>query len=77
MKSLTKKMKITFISNNGEITLFENGAPIAFDEDFAFKILSENEIKVIVELQDGNAETIGWGSDLTYDYVKINAEYRS
>lgn len=71
------KAKITFISNNGEITLFENGAPIAFDEDFAFKILSENEIKVIVELKDGDAETIGWGSDLTYDYVKINAEYRS
>jgi glutamate N-acetyltransferase/amino-acid N-acetyltransferase len=37
----------------------------------------ENEIKVIVELKDGAAETIGWGSDLTYDYVKINAEYRS
>lgn len=69
--------KISFISTKGEITLFENGAPAEFDEDLAFKILSENEIKVIVNLKDGNAQITGWGSDLTYDYVKINAEYRS
>ena len=42
-----------------------------------YYIINENEIKVIVELKDGDTETIGWGSDLTYDYVKINAEYRS
>lgn len=69
--------KISFISAKGNITLFENGTPVEFDEDLALQILSENEIKVIVNLKDGNAQITGWGSDLTYDYVKINAEYRS
>ncbi len=70
-------VKITFISSKGEIVLFENGAPVEFDEEFAFKILSENEVSVLVNLADGDAEITGWGSDLTYEYVRINAEYRS
>lgn len=69
--------KITFTSKKGEITLFENGAPVEFSEEIALEILSEDEIKVNVSLKDGGATATGWGSDLTYDYVKINAEYRS
>ena len=72
-----KGAKITFISKKGKIVLFENGTPVQFDEDLALKILSEDEIQIIVDLKDGDAEITGWGSDLTYDYVKINAEYRS
>lgn len=72
-----EKVKITFKNQVGSIDLFENGKPYNFDEDFALKILDEREIKVDVILQEGNSEIIGWGCDLSYEYVKINAEYRT
>lgn len=68
---------VSFESSIGNIVVFEDGAPVAFDEEFACKILSEEEIKVTVSLKDGESGIIGWGSDLTYEYVRINAEYRS
>lgn len=73
----TNKVKITFKNKKGEITLFENGAPIAFDEEFALKILKEKEIKIFVQMQEGDQSATGWGCDLSYDYVKINADYRT
>ena len=71
------KVKISFRNNVGSIDLFENGKPYDFDEDFALKILEEREIKIDVVLQEGEAEIVGWGCDLSYEYVKINAEYRT
>lgn len=71
------KVKISFKNEVGEIDLFENGKPYNFDEEFALKILDEREIKIDVIMQDGNSEITGWGCDLSYEYVKINAEYRT
>ncbi len=71
------KVKIAFYNSVGEITLFENGKPVDFDEEFALKILDEREIKIDIIMQEGNSEITGWGCDLSYEYVKINAEYRT
>ena len=54
-----------------------DGAGLEFDEDLAKKILTEKEIKVILTLKDGDGKCEGWGCDLTYDYVKINGDYRT
>ncbi|MCR5261360.1 MAG: bifunctional ornithine acetyltransferase/N-acetylglutamate synthase [Candidatus Gastranaerophilales bacterium] len=72
-----EKVKITFKNKIGSIDLFENGTPYNFDEDFALKILDEREIQIDVKLNEGGKEITGWGCDLSYDYVKINAEYRT
>lgn len=71
------KVCISFKNEVGEIKLFKNGKPVNFDEDFALKILEEREIKIDVELTEGDCEITGWGCDLSYAYVKINAEYRT
>ncbi len=71
------KVKITFSSKKGEIVLIENGVPIKFDETLATRILSEHDIKINAYLYDGNEEATAWGCDLSYDYVKINGDYRS
>jgi len=73
----TNKVKITFSSKKGEIVLIENGVPIKFDETLASRILSEHDIKINAYLYDGNEEATAWGCDLSYDYVKINGDYRS
>lgn len=57
--------------------MFENGVPLNFDEDKAKQILSEQAVQIDVILKDGNAEGTAWGCDLTYDYVKINGDYRT
>lgn len=72
-----KKVKINFRNEIGNIKLFENGLPCDFDEDFAFKILKQEEIKILIDMQQGDAAVTGWGCDLSFDYVKINAEYRT
>ncbi len=72
-----EKVKISFRNKIGEIDLFEEGKPNNFDEEFALKILEEREIQISIELQEGEEEIIGWGCDLSYEYVKINAEYRT
>lgn len=54
-----------------------NGAGVSFSEESASEILSEDEIKVLVDLHCGEGEAIAWGCDLTFEYVKINAEYRT
>ena len=48
-----------------------------FDEEKAARILEEEAVEIAVKLQDGNAEGKAWGCDLTYDYVKINGDYRT
>lgn len=64
-------------SGGSTIKVFDHGVPLNFDEDKAKIILSEHDVKIFVELEDGNAEGTAWGCDLTYDYVKINGDYRT
>ena len=68
---------IVFASLAGSILLMEKGTPIVFDEEKAATILHEKEITVQITLQEGNAAAKAWGCDLSYEYVKINGEYRS
>ena len=71
------RVKVSFKSNKGEIVVCENGAGVDFSEEIAKEILLENEIVINVELGDGDAKATAWGCDLTYDYVKINGDYRT
>src|SRR5574344_1162347 len=59
------------------IMVFDHGVPLNFDEDLAKKILSEDAVTINVTCEDGNACGTAWGCDLTYDYVKINGDYRT
>ena len=71
------KIDVSFKSKKGEIQVCKDGAGVDFDEDIAKQILLENEIEIIVDLNDGDAFSTAWGCDLTYDYVKINGDYRT
>lgn len=71
------KVNVDMVSKGGTIALGRNGCVIEFDEDTAKKILSEDEIQIIISLGDGAGTAVAWGCDLTYDYVKINGDYRS
>ena len=71
------KVDVSFISKVGELPVCKNGAGIEFSEEKAKQILLEDEIIVSVKLGDGNASAVAWGCDLTYDYVKINGDYRT
>lgn len=71
------KIGVTFKSKKGEITVCENGAGVDFSEEKAKEILLESEITIDVTFADGDASATAWGSDLTYDYVKINGDYRT
>ena len=64
-------------SSKGSIKFFENGAIMPFSEDEAAEMLSDDEIKINVTLSDGDAKATAWGCDLTYEYIKINADYRT
>ena len=57
--------------------VFDHGTPLEFDEELAKKILASSEVTVFVDMHEGESEATAWGCDLTYDYVKINADYRS
>ncbi len=61
----------------GPITVVENGLPQAFSEELAKEYLQNEHIKIMVDLQEGDENAIAWGCDLTYDYVRINASYRT
>ena len=71
------KIDVAFRSPKGEIPVCKNGAGIPFSEDKAKEILSEGEIEILVELNSGSFASTAWGCDLTYDYVKINGDYRT
>ena len=68
---------VRFRSAAGEILVCENGCGVDFSEELAKKILSEDEITVDVTFRDGECSAAAWGCDLTYDYVKINGDYRT
>jgi len=71
------KVDVTFESKAGSITVCVDGAGIPFSEEEAKKILTEDEIIIAIELKSGDAAATAWGCDLTYDYVKINGDYRT
>lgn len=71
------KVEVSFESVKGRIDVCKNGAGIPFSEEIAKEILLESEIKIIIGVGDGNGQAIAWGCDLTYDYVKINGDYRT
>lgn len=71
------KIDVDLKSTAGMIRVCENGSGIPFDEDVASKILSQDEVTIIVTCNDGGAKATAWGCDLTYEYVKINADYRT
>jgi glutamate N-acetyltransferase/amino-acid N-acetyltransferase len=68
---------VFFKSCKGEICVCKNGASLDFSEEKAKEILLQKEIEIIVKLSDGNDSATAWGCDLTYDYVKINGDYRT
>ena len=71
------KIDVAFRSPKGEIPVCRNGAGIPFSEEKAKEILLEKEIDILIGLNDGEASAAAWGCDLTYDYVKINGDYRT
>lgn len=71
------KIDVAFKSKKGVIVVCKNGAGVNFSEKIAKEILLENEINILVNLNDGEYNSTAWGCDLTYDYVKINGDYRT
>ncbi len=71
------KIDLKFVSNKGELPVCENGAGIDFSEEKAKEILGEKEITVVIDLKSGTETAEAFGCDLTYDYVKINGDYRT
>lgn len=71
------KVGVAFSSDAGRITVCKNGAGVEFSEDVAKKILLEHEITIEIDLNDGEGNAVAWGCDLTYDYVRINGDYRT
>ena len=71
------KIDVSFSSAKGELAVCKNGRGIDFSEEKAKEILLEKEITVNIVLNSGEAEATAWGCDLTYDYVKINGDYRT
>ncbi|MBP5289018.1 MAG: bifunctional glutamate N-acetyltransferase/amino-acid acetyltransferase ArgJ [Clostridia bacterium] len=71
------RIDIAFRSPAGTVAVCENGAGVPFSEEKAKAVLSEKEIDILVDLKDGGCQADAWGCDLTYDYVKINGDYRT
>lgn len=72
-----EKVDLFFESAAGKLQIIENGVATGYSEEEATKILSEKEVTAVADVKMGTAEATAWGCDLTYDYVKINADYRS
>ena len=71
------KVDVAFSSPAGTVAVCKDGAGLAFSEEKAKQVLLEKEIEILVELNSGNAASTAWGCDLTYDYVRINGDYRT
>ena len=72
-----EKVDLYFESKAGKIKIIENGVSTGYDEKKATKILSEDAVTAIADVKMGDCTATAWGCDLTYDYIKINADYRS
>ena len=73
----TEEVTVEFASKAGSIAVCEKGRGLDFNEEMAKKILSEEEVEINVTLKEGDGKVTCWGCDLTYDYVKINGDYRT
>jgi glutamate N-acetyltransferase/amino-acid N-acetyltransferase len=72
-----EKVDLYFESAAGKLKIIEDGVSTGYSEEVATKILSEEEVTAIADMKMGTYSATAWGCDLTYDYVKINADYRS
>ena len=68
---------VGFESENGSVAVCEKGAALNFDEELAKKVLTANEVTIQIDVHEGEHAATAWGCDLTYDYVKINGDYRT
>ena len=68
---------VSFESEAGSVAVCEKGAALDFDEELAKKVLSANEVTIQIDVHEGEHHATAWGCDLTYDYVKINGDYRT
>jgi glutamate N-acetyltransferase/amino-acid N-acetyltransferase len=71
------KVDVSFRSPKGTVVVCKNGAGVEFSEEIAKEILLEREIEILIELNSGDFDATAFGCDLTYDYVKINGDYRT
>lgn len=65
------------VHGEDSVQVYKDGVPLNFDEDLAKKIMSQQAVEILVQCGEGNASGTAWGCDLTYDYVKINGDYRT
>ncbi len=72
-----ENLDLYFQGTNGQIHIYGNGIACDYSEEEATRILSEPEVRILVDMHMGDAQATAWGCDLSYDYVKINADYRS
>ena len=72
-----EKVDIFFESNAGKLQIVKDGTATDYSEEKATEILSQNPGTAIADIKQGNSEATAWGCDLTFDYIKINADYRS
>lgn len=70
-------MELWFESNEGKVLIYKDGNAVDFSEEDATNILSAKEVRALVDIQMGEETATAWGCDLTYDYIRINADYRS
>lgn len=70
-------VELFFESKAGKMCVFNKGVATAYSEEEATKILSEDAVTILIDMHEGDASATAWGCDLSYDYVKINADYRS
>ena len=70
-------VELFFESRAGKLMVFDHGVPLKFDEEEAVRIMKADEVTVLIDMHEGTEEATAWGCDLTYDYVKINADYRT
>jgi glutamate N-acetyltransferase/amino-acid N-acetyltransferase len=72
-----EKVSLYFTSENGSLKIYEGGSAVSYDEAEATRILKAPAVVILINMNMGEAAATAWGCDLTDDYVKINADYRS
>ena len=72
-----QKIDVDFVSSGGTVAVCRGGSGIPFSEEEAKQVLNASEVEVRIDLNSGRESAVAWGCDLTYDYVKINADYRT
>ena len=77
MDFVAELVDLWFECKNGKIQIIENGVALDYSEEEATRILTSDAVTAICDMKQGDASATAWGCDLTYDYVKINADYRS